>query len=80
VWVASHFEVCITSYECAKPKSGALGGIREKLGRGPMGWVNHYTEVEFKALFAGVGFELGEQATWGVNDLGETFLFGLHSC
>lgn len=74
-WIANHFEICIASYECAQPKPGTLGGIRESLGRTRMGWVNHFTEAEFKALFAAVGFQLAEQMTWGVDDPGEIFVF-----
>ena len=74
-WIANHFETCIASYECAQPKPGILGGIRESLGRACMGWVNHFTEQQFKALFAAVGFQLAKQVTWGDHDPGEIFSF-----
>lgn len=74
-WIANHFEICIASYECAQPKPGILGRIRESLSRTRLGWVNHITEAEFKALFASVGFQLAEQTTWGVDDPGEIFVF-----
>ena len=74
-WIANHFEICIASYECAQPKPGVLGGIRESLGRACIGWVNHFTDQEFKALFAAVGFRLTKQITWGEHDPGEIFLF-----
>ena len=74
-WIASHFEICIASYECAQPRSGILRRIRESLNRTRIGWVNHFTEPEFKALFAAVGFQLTEQITWGVDDPGQIFVF-----
>lgn len=74
-WIAKHFEVCVASYECAQPKPGFLGRIRESLSRTRMGWVNHFTETELKALFAAVGFQVAERLTWGTDDPGEVFVF-----
>ncbi len=78
-WIAKHFQVCVASYECVHPKPGILGGIRELLDRTRMGWVNHFTEAEFKAIFATVGFQVSEQTTWGTDDPGEIFVFRLSS-
>jgi hypothetical protein len=78
-WIAQHFKVCIASYECADPKPGLLGWLREIVERTGNGWVNHYTEAELKALFASVGFQLIERATWGIDDPGQIFVFQLVS-
>lgn len=74
-WIASHFEICIASYECVQSQSTFLSEIRESMGRTRTGWVNHFTKPEFKALFTAAGFRLTEQTTWGVDDPGEIFVF-----
>lgn len=78
-WIASHFKTCIVTYECAQPRTGILGRMREKLGRGQLGWVNHFTESEFMALFAAGGFQVTDRATWGDDDPGQIFVFRLRS-
>lgn len=77
IWVARHFEMCVASYECAEPQEGIFGRARETVGRTHLGWVNHYTEAELKALFAAAGFQLTGQTTWGTDDPGQIFVFRL---
>ncbi len=74
-WIAQYFELCVASYECAQPKPGVSGRVREIVGRVRYGWVNHYTQAELTARFAEVGFQLVKQSIWGTDDPGQIFIF-----
>jgi hypothetical protein len=76
-WLANHFATCIASYECARVRTTLFDGLREIVHRTRVGWLNHYTEAEFKSLFANAGFKLVDRTTWGVDDPGLIFVFEL---
>lgn len=68
-WLAQNVQVCVVSYVCAGATSHASRGMRESAGRVGLGWLNHYSEPEFRSLFLERGFVSELEENWEDNRL-----------
>jgi len=67
-WICGRVTTCLLSYECVPRTDGPYERLRLTLDRAAMGWVNGYTEMELKMIFANSGFSCIEQTLWYAAD------------
>lgn len=63
-WLTKRVPVCVVSYACATPRRRLLGGWYEALRRLTSGWINNFSEDEFKSLFRDQGLTVAHVENW----------------
>jgi hypothetical protein len=78
-WLADQVSLCVASYELAGSGLNAKQTVLDLLSRSKAGWVNHYSEREFKDLFETAGLQLQTKTHWGsLENGGSIFVFRRH--
>jgi hypothetical protein len=63
-WLSGQVAFCVVSYTCAKPSGTLLRWLKEVLRRTYFGYMNHYSEKEFLAIFRANGFSCVKKDEW----------------
>lgn len=68
-WLSHHVTSVVASYACVEVAGGPSTRIRDWLWRTYYGYMNHYTENAFVAIFAQHGFQCVDVQTWDTQRL-----------
>lgn len=77
-WLSHHVTSVVASYACVAVTGGPGARVRDRLWRTYYGYMNHYTETVFVAIFAQYGFECADVETWDTQRLFRFVRVDLH--